>query len=144
MINPEGLAPPQGFSHVVVPASGRTIYLGGQTAHDSSGKLRGATIVEQFDAAAANVVTALREVQARPEDLVSVHIFVTDADAYRSSLDELGAVYRTHFGRHYPAVALFEVSSLFDPGALVELVCIAVVAAEEREYRAIPPEGFTP
>lgn len=144
VINPKELAPAHGFSHVVVPATGRTIYLGGQTAHDPAGRLSGTTVVEQFDAAAGNVVTALNEVDAGPEDIVSMQIFVTDAAAYRESLDELGGVYRSHFGRHYPAIALFEVGSLFDPGALIELVCIAVVPTEERHYRAIPPEGFAP
>lgn len=127
MLNPEGLAPARGFSHAVVAETGRTVYLGGQTAHDPSGGLSGRTVVEQFDAAAANVGIALEEAGARTEDLVSMHIFVTDAAAYREALDELGGVYRNHFGRHYPAIALFEVSSLFDPEALIELVCIAVI-----------------
>ena len=64
---------------------------------------------------------------AQPEHLVSVTIYVTDAAEYRGALKELGAAYRAHFGRHYPAVALFEVSGLFDPAAKVELVCTAVV-----------------
>jgi enamine deaminase RidA (YjgF/YER057c/UK114 family) len=34
---------------------------------------------------------------------------------------------RRHLGRHYPATALFGVTELFDPAALVELVCTAVV-----------------
>ena len=36
-------------------------------------------------------------------------------------------MYRRLLGRCYPAISLFEVSSLFDPSALVELVCTAVV-----------------
>jgi enamine deaminase RidA (YjgF/YER057c/UK114 family) len=144
VVNPHGLAPATGFSHVVVPASGRLVFLGGQTAHDSEGNVVGRTVVEQFDRAAANVVTALSEVQGRPEDLVSLHVFVTDAAAYRASLGDLGGVYRKHFGRHYPAVALFEVKGLLDPDAVVELVAIAVIPAEERDYRAIPPGGFAP
>ncbi len=130
MLNPQGLAPARGFSHAVVAAAGRTVYLGGQTAHDAEGNLRGDTVVEQFDAAAANVGIALKEAGAGPEDVVSMHIFVTDAAAYRDSLDQLGDVYRKHFGRHYPAIALFEVTALFDPHALVELVCVAVIATE--------------
>ena len=126
-LNPESLAPPTGFSHVVVPADGTTVYLGGQTAHDPLGQIVGSTIVEQFDRAAANVVSALAAAGGAPEHLVSLHIYVTDLPAYRSSLAGLGAVYRKHFGKHYPAIALFGVGGLFDPGALVELVGIAVV-----------------
>ncbi|MGQ0669385.1 MAG: RidA family protein [Actinomycetota bacterium] len=127
--NPEGLAPARGFSHAVIAARGRTVYLGGQTAHGPDGELRGGSIVEQFDAAAANVVTALEAAGARPEHLASMQIFVTDAGAYRGSLGEIGEAWRRHFGRHYPAMALFEVSGLFDPEARVELVGIAVIPA---------------
>jgi len=126
-LNPGFLAPPTGFSHVVVPADGTTVYLGGQTAHDPSGHLVGSTIVEQFDRAAANVVSALAAAGGAPEHLVALHIYVTDLPAYRASLTDLGAAYRKHLGKHYPAIALFGVQGLFDPDALVELVGIAVV-----------------
>lgn len=127
ILNPEGLAPPLGFSHVVAAAPGRTIYLGGQTAHDASGTMVVGGIVEQFAQAAANVLTALEAAGAEPEHLVSIHIYVTNVALYRASLKELGTVYRLHFEDHYPAISLFEVRALFDPAAMVELVCIAVV-----------------
>ena len=127
LINPSGLAPPSGFSHVVVPADGTTVYLGGQTAHDQLGGIVGTTVAEQFDRAAANLVSAIAAAGGAPEHLVSLHIYVTDLGAYRAALTELGAVYRKHFGTHYPAVALFGVQGLFDPDALVELVGTAVV-----------------
>ena len=127
IVNPPGLVGPVGFSHVVVAATGRTIYLGGQTAHDVDGKLVGETVAEQFERAAANVVTALGAVGATAEHLVAMQIYVTDVAAYRSSLPELAGAYRQHFGRHYPAIALLGISELFDPASLVELVCTAVI-----------------
>jgi enamine deaminase RidA (YjgF/YER057c/UK114 family) len=127
VINPAGLAPPQGFSHGVVAAPGRTIFLGGQAGHDAEGRLVGQTLVEQFDAACAAMVTTLAAAGAGPEHLVSLQIFTTDAAAYRASLAELGEAYRRHFGRHYVATALLEVAGLFDSAATVELMAIAVV-----------------
>lgn len=127
ILNLPTLAEPVGFSHAVVAAPGRTVYLGGQAAHDATGKIVGDSIAEQFAQAAANVVTALEAAGGTAEHLVSMQIFVTDAAEYRTGLSELSAVYRKHFGRHYPAIALFEVTGLFDPNAKVELVCIAVV-----------------
>lgn len=116
-----------GFSHAVVAAPGTTVYLGGQTAHDAQGVCRGTTLPEQFDLALANLNTALGGAGGQPEHLVSLQIFVTDADAYRGSLVQLGEFWRARLGRYFPAVSLFEVSALFDPAALVELVGIAVV-----------------
>ena len=127
ILNPPTLPTPSGFSHAVVAAPGRTIYLGGQAAFDASGTLVGNTVAEQFDQAAGNVVLALEAAGARPEHLVSIQIFVTDVAAYRAALNDLAPVYRKHFGRHYPAIALFEVSGLFEPRAQVELVGIAVI-----------------
>lgn len=127
ILNPPTLAPPVGYSHAVVAAPGRTIYLGGQTAHDAGNTLIGDTVAEQFDKAAENVVLALDAAGAKPEHLVSMQIFVTDVVAYKSSLDELAVAYQKHFGKHFPAIALLEVKGLYDSASKVELVAIAVV-----------------
>ena len=88
---------------------------------------RGKTLSAQFDAAAAALVTALRAAGGEPDDLVSLVVFTTDMDGYRTSLRELGEVWRRHFGRRYPAMALIGASALFEPEALVELTGVAVV-----------------
>ena len=126
LINPDELPPPIGYAHAVRPADGRTIYLGGQAGIRKDGTVAEG-IVEQFDVAAANVVTALRAAGGAPEHLVSIQIFVTDVAAYTAAARDIGAVYRTHFGKHYPAMALLGTTRLFEPAAMVELVCVAVV-----------------
>lgn len=127
LLNPHSLPPPRGFSHAVVASPGRTVYLGGQSGHRVDGILAGPGLLEQLDQALSNTVEALRAAEGSPGDVVSVQILVTDAAAYRDNLPSIGEVWRRHLGRHYPAVALVEVSALFDPQALVELVCVAVV-----------------
>jgi enamine deaminase RidA (YjgF/YER057c/UK114 family) len=121
------LAEPVGFAHAVVAAPGRTVHVGGQTAQGPDGAILGATLVEQFDVAAHNVVTALAAAGARPEHVVSLIIYTTDIPEYRASLGDLAPVWRRHFGRHYPAVALLGVAALFDDAAKVELLATAVV-----------------
>jgi enamine deaminase RidA (YjgF/YER057c/UK114 family) len=127
IVNPAGLGPPVGFAHAVVAAPGRTVYLGGQAAQRSDGTIAGASLSEQFDIALGNVVTALRAAGGEPEHLVSLIVYATDAAGYRARLRELGPIYRRHFGKHYPAMAFFEVKGLFDPAALIELVGTAVI-----------------
>jgi enamine deaminase RidA (YjgF/YER057c/UK114 family) len=127
LVNPSRLAPAVGFSHAVVAAPGRTVYLGGQTAQRPDGTIAGETLSEQLDVALANLVTALRAVGGYPEHLVGMTIYTTDAAGYRARLRELGQIYRRHLGRHYPAMAFFEVTGLFDPAAMIELVCTAVI-----------------
>ncbi|OLF04799.1 hypothetical protein BLA60_39195 [Actinophytocola xinjiangensis] len=129
IVNAPGLAAPVGFAHAVVAAPGRTVYLGGQTAQGPDGVIIGTTMAEQFGVAAGNVVTALAAAGATPDQLVSLVIYTTDVPGYKAALPELGSVWREHFGRHYPAVALLGVAALFDEEAVVELVGTAVIPA---------------
>jgi enamine deaminase RidA (YjgF/YER057c/UK114 family) len=125
-VNPSSLVKPVGYAHATVAASGRTVYIGGQTGCDAEGRYPDG-LVDQFDLAAANVVTALEAAGARPGHLVWMQIFTTDAAAYGAASREIGEAYRGRFGVHYPAMALVEVPRLFDAEALVELVGIAVI-----------------
>jgi enamine deaminase RidA (YjgF/YER057c/UK114 family) len=120
IVDVPGLPEPVGYAHAIVAAPGRTVYLGGQIG-------AGETVVEQFDAAAENLVAALRAAGGEPDDLVSLVVYATDLGEYRDSLSELGGVWRHHFGRRYPAMALVGVSALLDPLARVELMGVAVV-----------------
>jgi enamine deaminase RidA (YjgF/YER057c/UK114 family) len=128
LVNPPELAPAVGFSHAVAAGAGRTVYLGGQAGIHPDGTVDPkAGLLEQFDLALANMVATLSAADAGPEHLVTVTVFATDAEQYRANLRELGAVWRRHLGKHYPAMAFFEVKGLFDPAALVELTGVAVV-----------------
>src|SRR5690625_6176382 len=64
-VNPPELAEPRGFSHAVV-GTGRTVFLAGQTALNQDGVIVGETVVEQFDQALGNIVTALRAAGGTP------------------------------------------------------------------------------
>ena len=127
IVNPDELGPAVGFAHAVVAAPGRHVFLGGQVAQGADGVVAGGSLVEQFDIALGNVVTALRSAGAESHHLVRLVVYTTVPDDYRAVLAELGTVYRRHLGRHYPAMAFFAVSGLFDPTAVVELVGTAVV-----------------
>jgi enamine deaminase RidA (YjgF/YER057c/UK114 family) len=126
LINAAELAAPVGFSHAV--KAGLTVHLAGQTAQAPDGKIVGETITEQFDRAAANLMTALRAAGGGPDDLVSLQVFVTAVAEYKDALPDLGQVWRRHFGRRYPAMGLFGVTELFDPAAKVELMGVAVLS----------------
>ena len=124
-VNPEELAPARGFAHATI--AGATVWIGGQTGSDATGKVvdRG-DIVAQFGRAIRNLATALRAAGCSPEDTVKLTYYVTRLDQYRDNLAPIGSAYREVFGRHYPATTLIEVSSLFDPDALVEVDAVAV------------------
>jgi enamine deaminase RidA (YjgF/YER057c/UK114 family) len=126
-VNPPSLAAPSGFAHTVIATGGRLVFLAGQTALDASGSVVGATVVEQFEQALGNLLTALAAAGGQPADLASLTIYAVDLADYRAHGREIGAVWRQLAGRSYPATAAIGVSRLWDEAALVEVQGIAVV-----------------
>jgi enamine deaminase RidA (YjgF/YER057c/UK114 family) len=56
--------------------------------------------------------------------------YVTDLDAYRNNLREIGRAYREEIGPYYPAMAVVQVVGLVEPKAMVEIEATAVVPAK--------------
>jgi enamine deaminase RidA (YjgF/YER057c/UK114 family) len=126
LFDPDGLPPARGFSYGANAAEGRTLHIAGITGHREDGSID-PDLVEQYGAACRSVARVITEAGGDPSDLVSMIIYTTDVDGYRANLSPIGERYREVFGRHYPPMALIGVERLFDPAALVELVCVAVV-----------------
>ena len=127
-VNPAALPVPRGYSHGTL--SGNTLYLGGQTALDADLRIVPGGIVEQFRQAFGNVLTTLAEVGGRPEDLVSVTIYLTDIPDYQAHGKEIGQVWRELAGTSYPAMAGIGTTALWQPEALVEIMGVAVIPDE--------------
>ncbi|MET8637540.1 RidA family protein [Streptomyces sp. NPDC004096] len=126
-LNPPELSPPSGFSHAVVATGSRVVFLAGQTALDTDGKVAGASLPEQFERALANLLTALRAAGGTPADLARVTVYATDVADYRARARELGGIWRRLAGRDYPAMAVVGTTRLWDEEALVELDGFAVL-----------------
>ena len=119
-VNPPELPRPSGFSHAAV-GSGRIVFLAGQIALDASGRIVGDNVVDQFEQALGNLLTALRAAGGSPSDLASLTIYVVDMDDYRANSRPIGAVWRRLVGAAYPAMAGVGVARLWDEKALVEV-----------------------
>jgi enamine deaminase RidA (YjgF/YER057c/UK114 family) len=126
LINPPELARPKGYSHAAA-GRGKTVALAGQIGWDATSKLVSAELAGQFEQALSNLVTALRAAGGKPDHLVSLRMYVTDKRKYNACLKEIGASYRQHLGRHFPAMALVQVADLLEDGALVEIEGLAVI-----------------
>ncbi|MDX6372967.1 MAG: hypothetical protein QOD98_1955 [Nocardioidaceae bacterium] len=134
-VNPASLPTPSGYSHGTL--AGNTLYLGGQTALDAEMRIVPGGIVEQFRQAFGNVLTTLAEAGGRPEDLVSVTIYLTDVPDYQANGREIGRVWRELAGTTYPAMAGIGTTALWQPEALIEIMGVAVIPDE----RLSPPAG---
>lgn len=125
-INPAGMAEPKGFSHAVV-GHGTTVFLAGQTALNAQGQIVGDTVVEQFELALTNLLTALRAAGGEPDQLASLTVYITDMDDYRAHARDIGTVWQRLVGRDYPAMAGIGVARLWDTEALVEVQGFAIL-----------------
>ncbi|MET9263210.1 RidA family protein [Amycolatopsis sp. NPDC004079] len=125
-INPPELGKPSGFSHAVA-AQGRLVFLAGQTALDSGNRIVGEGVVEQFERALGNLLTALRAAGGEPADLCSLTVYIVDMDDYKANAREIGRVWKRLVGADYPAMAGIGVNRLWDVEALVEVQGYAVV-----------------
>lgn len=124
-INPPSLVKPNGYTHVVVAPDGRTVYVAGQVAFDSTGKLIGAGDFQaQAEQVFQNLRRALTSVGGSLDDVVKTTTFVTDPK-HVPVLREL----RTKFlgSAHPPANTLVVVSALARPGLLIEIEAVAVM-----------------
>jgi len=127
-VNPASLAQPRGYTHGIKTLGASTLlFLGGQVGWDKDGRLVGDNdIVAQFDQALENLLAVVRESGGKAENIVKLNIYVTDKGAYLASIKEAGQAYRKHMGKHFPAMTLVEVKSLYEDGAMVEIEGMAV------------------
>lgn len=121
-INPEDMHATPGYHHITIVESGRTAYLAGQCPLDANGDLVGAGDIDaQVDAVVANAITALRAIEAEPDQVVRSTIYVVSADrevlasVWRRLTDSvIGPAFTT-------ASTLLGVTQLGFPGQLVEV-----------------------
>jgi len=127
-INPEELGEPRGWTNgMLAPANGRILFVAGQDAAEPDGSVTEDDFVEQFSVALHKAVTVVREAGGGPEDIGRLTLFVTDVAEYRARRGEIKEVWRSHMGRHYPAMALVQVQALVDPRAKIELEATAII-----------------
>ena len=136
LINPEEMGAPRGWTNGMLgPRGGRVLFVAGQDAAEPEGVVTEHDFVEQFSIALGKAVTVVREAGGGPEDIGRLTLFVTDIDEYLSRRSDLRDAYRALMGRHYPAMALVQVSRLVDPLAKVELEATALI----QDYSAPEP-----
>lgn len=125
-LHPKGWKPPRGYANGVV-ATGRTIYLGGLIGWNHDQVFETDDFVGQVDQVLQNIVEALAAAGAGPEHLTRLTWYVVDKREYLDRLNEVGAAYRRHLGKHFPAMALVQVVALVEDRAKVEIEATAVL-----------------
>lgn len=126
VLHPEGWPRPRGYANGIA-AEGRLVFVAGQIGWDESQVFRSDDLVEQLRQALKNTLAVLAEAGAGPEQVVRMTWYIIDKRDYLDRSKEIGAVYRALMGRHYPAMAMVEVSALMEDRAKVEIETTAVL-----------------
>jgi enamine deaminase RidA (YjgF/YER057c/UK114 family) len=123
--NPETIAKPPGYSHVVeVTGPARIVYFAGQLGVDKSGKMAG-NVREQIELAFANLKAALASVGVGFEHVVKINNYIVDIGTNIAPFREIRDKYVNTAAP--PASTTIGVPELARPGALFEIEAIAIL-----------------
>ena len=125
VLQPAGWPRPKGFANGI-RARGEMVFVGGMIGQDSAGRFAEG-FVAQMKVALENIAAVLAEAGASPEHIVRLTWYVRDIDEYLADLPALGAAYREVMGRHFPAMAVVEVTRLVEAQARLEIEATAVL-----------------
>ena len=126
VLQPPGWARAKGFSNGIA-AQGRLVFIAGQIGWNGQCEWGDRSFAGQFRQALHNILEVLNVAKGRPEHIVRLTWYVLDKKEYLASLQDVGAAYRELMGRHYPTMAVVQVSGLVEDEARLEIEATAVI-----------------
>lgn len=105
---------------------GDTVHVSGTTSLDATGGYVGDDVGAQTTAVYEKIEHALQACGAEMGDIVRITAYTTDMSQSAAFLD----AHSRAMDGNKPAAALIGVSSLIDPGLLIEIEAYAIVGAE--------------
>jgi enamine deaminase RidA (YjgF/YER057c/UK114 family) len=126
ILQPPGWAKPKGFSNGI-SATGKLVFVAGQIGWTGEGKWEAKDFAGQFRQTLKNTLAVLAEAGGKPEHIVRMTWYILDKKEYLGAIREVGAAYRELIGRHYPAMAVVQVSGLIEDQAKLEIETTAVI-----------------
>jgi len=128
VIQPEGWAAAKGYANGILAKDG-TLYVGGQIGWTAEQRFESHDFIGQMDQALRNIMDVVTAAGGVAEDITRLTWYVTDKAEYMARQSEVGAVYRTVLGRHFPAMTMVVVAGLVEDEALLEIEATAVISA---------------
>src|SRR2546428_4793030 len=126
VLQPPGWARAKGFSNGIA-ANGKLVFIAGQIGWTGQGEWRDRSFAGQFRQAMQNIIEVLAQAGGQPQHIVRLTWYVLDKQEYLAALREIGAAYRELMGKHYPTMAVVQVSGLVEDEARLEIEATAVI-----------------
>ncbi len=128
-LHPAGWEPPIGYSNGIMVPNGNLVFVAGQVGWNGKQVFESEDLVPQFEQALKNVLAVVKEAGGGAEHICRMTAYCTDKPEYLSVRPQLGKIWRTLMGRHFPAMSMIFVSDLLDHPGKIELEATAVVPA---------------
>lgn len=114
--------PPGSFSQCL--KAGELIFISGQVARSADGRIEGeGSMLAQATSVLGKIKALVEAAGATMADVAKLTIFVTDI----TRRNEIGEARRKFFTGDFPCSTLVQVSSLVEPGLLIEIEALAVL-----------------
>lgn len=126
VLHPRGWAKAVGYANGIA-AQGTVVFVAGQVGWDAEQRFHSTEIAPQFEQALNNVLAVLAEAGGRPEHVCRITAFCCDREAYLAARPQLGRIWKSLMGAHYPAMSMIFVSDLLDHPGKIELEATAVI-----------------
>ena len=126
VLQPEGWSKPIGYSNGMA-GKGRLVFIAGQIGWNAACQFETDEFGPQLRQTLQNVVDVLAAGGGRPEHIASMTWYVVDKKEYLASLKEVGRAWREIMGRHFPAMAVVQVSGLVEDRARIEIQAHAIL-----------------
>jgi len=126
---PAGWPRPHGYANGIA-AQGRLVFVAGQIGWDENHVIRSDLLAAQVEQTLKNTLAVLAEAGAGPQHVVRMTWYITSRAEYLAAVKDIGVAWRSVMGKHYPAMAVVEVSALIESAAKVEIETTAVIPAD--------------
>jgi enamine deaminase RidA (YjgF/YER057c/UK114 family) len=127
VLQPPGWASPIGYANGISVPAGRIVFVAGTVGWGADQKFPSEELVPQFEQALKNIVAILAEAGAKPAHICRMTAFCIDKPAYLAGRRELGRIWKSLIGSHFPAMSMIFVADLLDHPAKIELEATAVI-----------------
>ena len=127
ILQPRNWLQPLGYANGISAPNGKIVFIAGQVGWDAEQRFQSENLVPQFEQALKNILAILAEAGGKPAHICRLTAFCIDKPAYLAGRRELGRIWKSLMGNHYPAMSMIFVADLLDAPAKIELEATAVI-----------------
>ena len=125
-IHPKGWKPAKGYANAIL-SEGLTLNIAGQIGWNENQEFIAKDFIGQMEQTLRNITAIVKEAGGQIEDLTRLTWYVTDKAEYLANQKQVGEIYRSVLGNHFPAMTMVVVTALVENEALIEIEATAVI-----------------